>query len=79
MAMVHDSKEMRESATEEGPLFTMTWCITKVSISTLISTYLNYKSHLSPMQFTCQRSYIVINTVAIKRVALKTLANMCSP
>lgn len=53
--------------------------IPKVSVCTLISTYLNYRRHLSPSQFTCQRSYIVINTVGIRSVALKTLANMCSP
>lgn len=79
MTVVHDSKKLRESTTEEGPLFTMTWCIPKVSVCTLISTYLNHRSNLSPLQFTCQRSYIVINTVCMRRVALKTLANMCSP
>lgn len=70
MTVVHDSKKLRESTTEEAPLFTLTWCIAKVSVCTLISTYLNYGSHLSPMQFTCQESYIVINTVAVRRVAL---------
>lgn len=63
MTVVRDGKTLRESTTEDGPLFTMTWCILKVSVCTLISTYHNYRSHLSPMQFTCQRSYNVINSL----------------
>lgn len=79
MTMPHENKELKESGKEEGPLFTTTWCTPKVCVCTLISTYLNYRIHLSALQFTCQRSYIVINTVHIRCVALKTLANMLYP
>lgn len=76
MTMPHENKELKETANEEGPLFTTTWYTPKVSVCTLISTYLNYRIHLSALQFTCQRSYIVINIVDIRCAALKTLANM---